>query len=82
MRLCYTATSGAVKQRKILEYRYYPQEAEYYYHDDERHCYKKHVAAAHCSTSLEIHPAPERSRHCGRASLEELEEQIQNQEDQ
>jgi hypothetical protein len=61
MGLCYTATSGAVKHGNVLEYRYYPQEAEYHYYDDEHHCDGKQVAVTHYATSLETHPAPEKA---------------------
>src|SRR5215216_5137355 len=40
-----------------LEYRYYPQKAEYHYYNDEHHCDDQQVAVTHCSTSLETHPA-------------------------
>jgi hypothetical protein len=80
MGLCYTATSGAVKHGNVLEYRYYPQEAEYHYYDDEHHCDGKQVAVTHCATSLETHPAPEKVplrqslfRRVGRASTRSRE---------
>src|SRR5215218_10780758 len=47
--------------RPDLEYRYYPQKAEYHYYDDEHDCDGKQAAVTHSFTSLETHPAPERA---------------------
>jgi uncharacterized phage protein gp47/JayE len=47
MRLCYTATSGAVKLRARLESRYEPQKGQHYYHDDDHHYDGDQVAGTH-----------------------------------
>ena len=79
MGLCYTATSGAVKQMKILEYRYEPQEPQYHYHDDDHHYDDDQVIGTHQVASAK----PSGETAAGEnAPLEEPRQQQQDHKNQ
>src|SRR5215216_489765 len=62
-----------------LEYRYYPQKAEYHYYDDKHQCNSNQVAVTHSSTSLRPILRP---KELSFALTDKPREQEQDQEDQ